>query len=703
MESESSKRRSIRQAITRKRSLYMDPDTDDDFDIADAHHSPSEQVDFLEPERKRPKITTRRTSKPSPRETRSATKKPGQKKSPPKPKSKRASKPTKQAAPLVPLIPSDGVIPKWHTLPYEILLQIFSYAFAAELEHETGGVASRRVHHPNTWIMRTARKVCRAFSEPAVTAFYRAPNLLAARWLEDFSTIIKQPNDQHLYSYNMKVTSLEVSARNLESFARVSTSSFAETVSKLPRLSSLIITHQLDEPPYEFEGRYPRWKYPLELFEALDGNNNHLESWRWNIHFIEQQDGKAEFQGFTEFIAKVHQRPSFQSLRHLTVSHLPPKSATLDIEEEAAADLAFGKVFADLPNLETLSFESCDRLSEHILLQLPRNLRTVKFINCMPLDSDMLSTYLNSHGHSIKELVLDHNPFLDLAFFTGLRTSCPQLKSLKMDLYDHRENHFRHFGEPKYENLLLEDEIPTWPSTLRTLELVHLQKWGANAAQNLFRSLVESAEHLPDLRRLVLQAHINISWRDRAAFRDQWIERLRRVYQRYPQDPDPKLASLRAFREWKDTQAANAAAKLRRSLSHVEIIVRKPSLVSQTSQASDDEPLAKRRARRVIKPASPPLLPTPPDVSKARGRRKRGRRGSDAISVASDDNTKEGEDWRHTPERFIQGLCTVVDVRIDNQRPREEQFNESHFLDSEASGDEEWTEGAEADEDGYAW
>lgn len=46
-----------------------------------------------------------------------------------------------------------------------------------------------------------------------------------------------------------------------------------------------------------------------------------------------------------------------------------------------------------------------------------------------------------------------------------------------MDLYDHRENYFRHFGEPKYEQLLLEDELPTWPSTLRTLELVHLQKW----------------------------------------------------------------------------------------------------------------------------------------------------------------------------------------------------------------------------------
>lgn len=215
--------------------------------------------------------------------------------------------------------------------------------------------------------------------------------------------------------------------------------------------------------------------------------------------------------------------------------------------------------------------------------------------------------------------------------------------------------------------------------------------------------MVESAESLPDLRRLALQAHINISWRDRAAFRDQWIERLRRVYQRYPQDPDTSVASLRAFRQWKDAHAAKAAAESRRTLSHVEIIVRKPSLVSQTSQASDDEPLAKRRARREVKPAVQPPPPPPPAQSKARGRRKRGRRDSDAISVASDDNTKGGEEWRNTPERFIQGLCDVVDVRIDNQRPREEQFNESHFLDSEASGDEEWTEGAEVNDDGYAW
>lgn len=174
------------------------------------------------------------------------------------------------------------------------------------------------------------------------------------------------------------------------------------------------------------------------------------------------------------------------------------------------------------------------------------------------------------------------------------------------------------------------------------------------------------------------------------------------MYKRYATAPDPKLASFREFRQWKELQAAKAARE--NVLSRVEIVVRKPTLSSQQSQASDDMPLAKRRSRREVKPAEPLRQPTPPpEIQTRSGRRKQGRRTSDAISVMSGSNDKDGEDWRDTPERFIQGLCDVVDIRIDNQRPREEQFNESHFLDSEASGDEEWTEGAEIEADDYAW
>jgi hypothetical protein len=52
---------------------------------------------------------------------------------------------------------------------------------------------------------------------------------------------------------------------------------------------------------------------------------------------------------------------------------------------------------------------------------------------------------------------------------------------------------------------------------------------------------------------------------------------------------------------------------------------------------------------------------------------------------------------------FVQGKCRVVDIRIDNLRPREELFNENDFLDSEVSGDEDWDGNDDIENDGYAW
>lgn len=94
-----------------------------------------------------------------------------------------------------------------------------------------------------------------------------------------------------------------------------------------------------------------------------------------------------------------------QSVRHLTISHLPamvPSTTidALDSPEEAAAEVAFSKIFNGLPNLRTLSFESCDRLSTEMLRQLPETLEAIHFVNCMPLTSDILGEFLTSHGHS---------------------------------------------------------------------------------------------------------------------------------------------------------------------------------------------------------------------------------------------------------------------------------------------------------------
>jgi hypothetical protein len=49
-----------------------------------------------------------------------------------------------------------------------------------------------------------------------------------------------------------------------------------------------------------------------------------------------------------------------------------------------------------------------------------------------------------------------------------------------------------------------------------------------------------------------------------------------------------------------------------------------------------------------------------------------------------------------------QGMCEVVDIRIDNLRPRETQATEADFLDEEQPGDGDW-DGEDGEEEGYAW
>ena len=67
-------------------------------------------------------------------------------------------------------------------------------------------------------------------------------------------------------------------------------------------------------------------------------------------------------------------------------------------------------------------------------------------------------------------------------------------------------------------------------------------------------------------------------------------------------------------------------------------------------------------------------------------------------------NAQRTSSVAHDAELYVQGLCDVVDVLIDNLRPTEEQLREDDFLDDEVSGDEDWN----GDDDvlvdsGYAW
>jgi hypothetical protein len=250
-------------------------------------------------------------------------------------------------------------------------------------------------------------------------------------------------------------------------------------------------------------------------------------------------------------------------------------------------------------------------------------------------------------------------------------------------------------AEPEYENLLLPDEHPTWPSTLQSIEMHHLRQWTGSAAQNFFSSLIDSARDLPDLRNLALSVSLDISWRERATLRDQWEEKFKSVFMRSSPPPNLHWMSLRGFREWKEKQNA-------KTMSHVE--VKGVTILENAIEDDEDVPRSSRRQNHTAQIAN---LPTPQQSDSGSRRRLRPRKNasdSDEQSAeAGPSNSLRGM-VMHALEKHVQGMCNVVDIRIDNLRPTERQLHERDFLDSEPSGDEEWDEdqGDLDDEDLYA-
>jgi hypothetical protein len=315
---------------------------------------------------------------------------------------------------------------------------------------------------------------------------------------------------------------------------------------------------------------------------------------------------------------------------------------------------------------------------DNFLQHLPSNLTRLELTNCLEITSDIMQTYLQASGHQLKELVLSHDPSLNLSFLGCLQICCPRLELLKMDLTYYSERLITKDADPLYDELLLPGDRPSWPRTLRHLEILHAQKWSADGAKSLFDSLVSNSRTLPDLRCLVIHAHINIPWRDRVGFRDQWIKRLRRVFLRPRRDPLPYLGSLMQHRLWSQAQDDLARASDRKHA---------PKVKAPSDEAQDNgaEP---RRSKRVADTRVSQVYMSEES-------------GIDSASQGDSDN-----DESQLGDLYIQGLCHKVDISIDNQRPREMLWTERDFLDSEKSGDEDWSEGADnldGGKGGYAW
>jgi hypothetical protein len=561
------------------------------------------------------------------------------------------------------------------------------------------------------WLLRTAH-VCKVFLEPSLAALYKCPPLSQQEKPHLLLASLSQPPAERLINYNVKVKRLEVEVHSALTYLASGYGSFdfGLLIQQLPQLSEIDIWRIHDYPTHRRLAQPAKqWTYPDSMFDALTSGENRLRSFHWNSRLMPKV---AEVPSMYAWMHKIHKTAPFQTLRDLTLTNFlgdsarriqlselavtpsKPPTAT-QINREAAReelrqtikkeDELLAQAISQLPNLTMLDLQQCSVVDGEWLALLPKTLTSLGISECDRIDSYGLQTFLESHGNHLKQLILNHNPLLSISFLTTLKETCPHLEAFAMDLTYYSTHIAAGAREPEYESLLLPEERPTWPTTLQSISMLHLRQWTGLAAESFFGSLIDSAEDLPDLRDLELVVSLNISWRDRATFRDQWIDKIDRVFKRKSAPPNPHWMSIRGFKEW----------KTRRILSHVEVPL---SPAVQTF----------------------PTLPVPQPSETGTKRRLRPRKS--ASDVDEEDQQALKSSLRdmviQTLKKHVQGKCDVVDIRIDNLRPTENQFHESDFLDSEVSGDEDYDEtrgeldvevlfarksGKKGRRSGYAW
>jgi hypothetical protein len=579
---------------------------------------------------------------------------------------------------------TDGHKPLWASLPYHVLLQIFVYASHPLHDENIKPTASI------SWLVQIAR-MCSTFTKPALTALYRNPPIFAMKQTRKdlVHHFITPPPAAH-EDYRVMVKRLELDVTQMSALTdhAHSVTDLAAMVRSLTTLREIEIFDPNDRPPFrERLRRLRRWVYPPELFEALHQSKARLRSWRWNSTFCDH--GPL-------WMKSKHSDAAFQTLRELTLTKFHPVGTQGgddegdNVQHQPTTEELIATALCALPSLRALSFETCGIVSGRLLPLLPPNLVSLSITNCGELLSDALQAFLATHGAHLEELVLNHNQSLDLSFLVDLKTSCPKLEVLRMDTTYYSSLSMSSDNEPLYEMLLGESEKPTWPSTLRVIDMEYLRNWNSTAATNFFGSLIEAADELPWLREITIIAMVDTDWRQRAEFRRKWTDQFRKVFARPWKPPSAHLVSLKAFREWKAGMSEHEpeAEKNDSLIDGVGNIMAEGKVDSD----SDVPLLSSRKQKKQDEKWGSTRL------------RSRSKAAASYDEMSDDESISEVESSREDDVPFVQGRCHTVLFRIDNFRPREEIYGEADFLDAEPSGDEEWNGNDDQDDEGgYAW
>ena len=506
----------------------------------------------------------------------------------------------------------------WTTLEYHILLDIFLYG-ARMLKDD------KKTHR--TWLINLAT-VCKAFQVPALTALYQNPPLGTVEAVRGF--LAASARNPEFFSTKVKYIEIEAIPA-LTRKDRAQDPVLLETIlGTVPNIRGLAVELHGDAPSSKrgvanLPSRGKANVFKPAMIDTMETNSIHLRSMKWNYFFNPDQ------QWPWCVLPEIHSRSCMQTIERLEIVWLNVFTKSINKRKQIESLVEGIKV---LPNLRSLTLSLCSLFykKESFLTELPTNLESFTTIDCDDLTSESLSDFLLKHGSNLRHLILSHNRSLDLGFTDVLGSACPLLEEFKVDISCYGLMMSSTDSEPSFQCLLPEGTIPTWPVSLRQIEMSYLRKWGREAATIFFQSLADSAQELLNLRHLIIKTTVDLDWRDRVAFRDEWSERLHLIFKRRSTPP----RSIHSIVKYQNTRIIGTTTKPNGS----NTVKAKESIASRLKRRSHDN--------------------------------------TDNNSIHKDDNMTPS--LPNGSNLFTQGLCDVVDIRIENLRPMETQYAEVSYM-----------------------
>ncbi|KAJ4414031.1 hypothetical protein N0V85_003333 [Neurospora sp. IMI 360204] len=523
------------------------------------------------------------------------------------------------------------------------------------------------------------------------------------------------------YRYRWKVKKLRIDVEEIASKTyKGQHLDWDALFANVPMLKSIDFFHAKDDAPFRSLEASLRWKYPTAMWKILNGGDPpgtehkpiELEAWRWN--------GRLMTSDMTlQSPTIIHQTPAFSTLKKICLQNFQVPSMPLHnwpavVEEDEGFETFLISEFAHainaLPQLEYLSIESSTIANDYLLRLLPKTLKTLELVNCWEITADDFSEYLLTRAYRLEHLYLNHNQSLSLSFLTVLGTACPYLQTLSVDLKTYNHHEFYNDSDPSYDEVLSVTEVPEWPVSLRTLELQNMRKWSADAAENLFQSLIKAAPDLPDLRIIDINAKLNIPIRQRSEMRDRWEARLKGVFLRKWEDPKPPFTlrpptpTPKLIPTMSTSKVLPSATKRSRTDKWVA-----QSIEAQQGSSSQSTRRSARIAALSSGSSSGGGTPSPSRGNSAQHERE--------VSVTSSLSSLSAEALPLSPREaniageilYRHGWCEKVELQLDNQKLTEQTLTMEDFVDGSGDDDEEDSEwdGMDRDDDygggGYAW